>query len=62
MEFLIDVHFLYLMGVLWLINGSILSLVNTGGEAGLTTFVGVLCLGSWLIGTAHIVYAFYAYA
>ena len=62
MEFLIDVHFLYLMGVLWLINGSILNLTKTGSEPGLTMFVGFLCLGSWLIGTGHIVYAFFAYA
>jgi len=61
MEFLNDPQFLYLMGVLWLINGS--ALVDTKhigsymDEAHMTG--NIMALGSWLVGIGHIAYAFY---
>ena len=59
MEWFSNPQFLYLMGVLWIINGSILSLVQGGVDYGNLVFIEVLVLGSWIIGLGHIGYAFF---
>jgi len=59
MEFFNDPQFLYLMGVLWIINGSVFSvgmlLVTSDDESSIAWF---FMLTSWVIGIGHIVYAF----
>jgi len=67
MEFLNNPQLLYLIGVLWIINGTVFfhSFITaiTGAESFRDTdnairilFVGVI---SWAIGLGHIVYAFF---
>jgi len=56
MEWFSNPQFLYLMGVLWIINGSILtqlSLVQGEVDYGYLVFIGVFVLGSWIIMYKH---------
>jgi len=58
MEFFNDPQFVYLMGVLWMINGSIVSNVSAS-EHGAMVFQGFIIFGSWFIGIGHIIYAIF---
>jgi len=58
MAYMTEPQFVYLMGVLWVINGSIFSNVSAG-EHGAMVFQGFIIFGSWLIGIGHIIYAIF---
>lgn len=59
MSFLSNAQFLYLMGVIWLINGSVSVIaVFLAKELNERNFMFKCCVTSWLIGIGHVIYAF----
>jgi len=60
MEFFNDPLFLYLIGVLWIINGSVfymgILLVENVADSSIAW---VFMFTSWVIGLGHIIYAFF---
>lgn len=59
MSFLSNAQFLYLMGALWVLNGTIAAVAAMlAHELNERNFMFKLCVTSWIVGTGHIAYAF----
>jgi len=60
MELLSEPGFLYLIGLLWIINGTVFSVGMLSVEPGSDqTFTGVCMGASWVIGVVHILVSFF---
>ncbi len=59
MSFLSNAQFLYLMGALWILNGTVCAVATMlARELNERNFMFKLCVTSWIVGFGHIVYAF----
>ncbi len=59
MNFLNNGQFLYLMGALWVINGTLGAIAAiVSRELQERNFMFRYCVTSWIVGTGHIAYAF----